>query len=71
MTEPFVAEIKEIITRAIADPRFRAALAENAELTLVKAGFKPSPDEVKAIVKARPAEWGDLTLKQVTARILK
>ena len=67
MSEPFTREA--IITRALSDPTFRAALAANPEKTLTKAGFDVTPDELKAIVLARPAEWGNLTLEDVISRI--
>jgi hypothetical protein len=67
MSEPFTREA--IITRALSDPTFRAALAANPEKTLTKAGFEVTPDELKAIVLARPTEWGNLTLEDVISRI--
>jgi hypothetical protein len=67
MSEPFTGE--RIITRALSDPTFRAGLAENPEQTLAKAGFEVTPDQLKAIVLARPAEWGRLTLEDVIVRI--
>jgi len=67
MSEPFVREA--IITRALSDPTFRAALAANPEQTLAKAGLEVTPDQLSAIVLARPAEWGNLTLEDVIVRI--
>jgi hypothetical protein len=67
MSEPFIREA--IITRAISDPKFRAALAADPELTLTKAGFEVTRDQLNAIVLARPAEWGDLTLDDIIVRI--
>ena len=67
MSKPFNREA--IITRALSDPKFRAALAANPEQTLAKAGFEVTSDQLKAIVLARPAEWGNLTLKDVIVRI--
>jgi len=67
MSEPFIREA--IITRAISDPKFRAALAADPELTLTKAGFEVTRDQLNAIVLARPAEWGNLTLDDIIVRI--
>jgi hypothetical protein len=67
MSEPFIREA--IITRAISDPKFRAALAADPEQTLTKAGFEVTRDQLNAIVLARPAEWGDLTLDDIIVRI--
>ena len=66
MSEPFTKEA--IVTRALSDPAFRAALAASPEKTLTKAGFEVTPDQLNAIVLARPAEWGNLTLKDVIDR---
>jgi len=67
MSEPFTGE--RIITRALSDPTFRAALAANPEQTLAKAGLEVTPDQLNAIVLAKPAEWGNLTLEDVMVRI--
>ena len=67
MSDPFSREA--IITRALTDPTFRAALAANPENTLTKAGFDVTPDELKANELARPAEWGNHTLEDVISRI--
>lgn len=67
MSEPFIREM--IITRALSDATFRAALAADPERTLAKAGIEVTPDQLKAIVLARPAEWGDLSLEDVIVRI--
>ena len=67
MSEPFTREA--IVTRALSDPTFREALAANPELTLTKAGFEVTPDQLNAIVLARPAEWGKLSLDDIIDRI--
>lgn len=67
MSEPFTREM--IITRALSDPKFRTALAANPEQTLAKAGFEVTPDQLNAIVLAKPAEWGNLTLDDIKVRI--
>jgi hypothetical protein len=67
MSEPFLNE--RIITRALSDPTFRAALAANPQQTLTKAGFVVTLDQLNAIVLARPAEWGNLTLQDIIGRL--
>jgi hypothetical protein len=67
MSEPFVRE--GIISRALSDAKFRAALAENTEQTLIGAGFRPTSDQVRVIQLARPAEWGSLAFEDIVVRI--
>jgi hypothetical protein len=67
MSEPFVAE--QIILRAVSDAMFRRALAADPGKTLREAGFEVTTDQLNAIVLAKPAEWGDLSLKDIQVRI--
>ena len=67
MSEPFVGE--RVIIRAVSDATFRAALAANPERTLREAGIDVTADQLNAIILAKPAEWGKLTLEDVMARI--
>ncbi len=67
MSEPFIAE--KIIVRAVSDPTFRRALAADPGRTLREAGFEVTPDQLNAIVLAKPAEWGNLTPEDIQVRI--
>ena len=67
MSEPFVAE--QIILRAVSDATFRRALAADPGKTLREAGFEVTADQLNAIVLAKPAEWGDLSPKDIQVRI--
>lgn len=58
-----------IVTSALSDPAFRVALASDPQQTLTRAGLVLTPDQLNAIVLARPAEWGNLTLLDITSRI--
>ena len=59
----------KIITRALSDRTFREGLAKTPEKTLVSAGFKVTETQLKAIVLAKPAEWGNLALDDIIGRI--
>jgi hypothetical protein len=67
MSEPFTGE--RIALRALSDPAFRTGLATNPEQTLTKAGFVVTRDQLDAIVRAKPAEWGSLSLQDIESRI--
>ena len=66
MTEELYSKI---VTRAMSDRAFREGLATNPQKTLDSAGFKVTRDQLNAIVQARPAEWGRLSLDDITDRI--
>ena len=61
--------ISKIVTRAITDRAFREKLASAPEKTLASAGFQVTKDQLNAIVLAKPAEWGGLTLSDIIDRI--
>ena len=61
--------ISKIVTRAITDRTFREKLASAPQKTLESAGFEVTKDQLNAIVLARPAEWGGLTLNDIISRI--
>ena len=67
MSEPFIAEM--IIVKAVSDPTFRKGLAADPERTLKEAGFAVTRDQLSVITLAKPAEWGDLTVKDIQVRI--
>ena len=67
MSEPFIAEM--IIVRAVSDSTFRKGLATEPERTLREAGFEVTRDQLSVIALAKPAEWGDLTVKDILVRI--
>ena len=59
----------KIVTKALSDRVFLKGLASVPEKTLVSAGFKVTETQLNAIVLARPAEWGGLTLNDIIGRI--
>jgi len=67
VSEPFIAEM--IIVKAVSDPTFRKGLAAEPERTLKEAGFEVTRDQLSVIALAKPAEWGDLTVKDIQVRI--
>ena len=61
--------LTKIVTRALSDRAFRDGLVASPQRTLASAGFVVTADELSTIVRAKPAEWGKLTLDDVVSRI--
>ena len=59
----------KIVTRALSDRAFRDGLAAIPQKTLANAGFEVTPDQLNAIVLAKPAEWGNYALEDLVLRI--
>ena len=61
--------INTIIARAVIDPNFREALADNPDRTLMIAAPGLSDQEVATIKGLNPAEWANLSLNDIQNRI--
>ena len=62
-------DVNAVIARAVIDPFFRQALADNPDTTLRIAAPGLSDQEAAAIKDLRPADWGNLNLTDIQNRI--
>ena len=61
--------LSKIVTRALSDRSFREKLASDPKRTLASAGFKVTQTQLNAIVLAKPAEWGRLSMNDIIGRL--
>jgi hypothetical protein len=61
--------LPEVLARAVLDPEFREALADNPARTARIAGIRLSKEDIASLKQVKPEEWDNLTLNEIQGRI--